>query len=182
MKQECGFPCVHLETMCVQFSLQQVFLAQLLQVRFLKTHQEDRTCSLGLSAASRRVPCDAAAMSWLWCREAQSTRRFWRAPGSALTASRLPHSGFTIELASAFTVVIASNIGLPVSTTHCKVGRLAWSPGQGGGGSRGGSGCALRDGRVTWGLPGRPFFSQQPLWALPALLPCVLVLSLGVLH
>lgn len=33
-----------------------------------------------------------------------------------------PHSGFTIELASAFTVVIASNIGLPVSTTHCKVG------------------------------------------------------------
>lgn len=32
------------------------------------------------------------------------------------------HSGFTIELASAFTVVIASNVGLPVSTTHCKVG------------------------------------------------------------
>lgn len=31
------------------------------------------------------------------------------------------HSGFTIELASAFTVVIASNVGLPVSTTHCKV-------------------------------------------------------------
>lgn len=31
-------------------------------------------------------------------------------------------SGFTIELASAFTVVIASNVGLPVSTTHCKVG------------------------------------------------------------
>lgn len=30
-------------------------------------------------------------------------------------------SGFTIELASAFTVVVASNVGLPVSTTHCKV-------------------------------------------------------------
>lgn len=44
-----------------------------------------------------------------------------------------PHSGFTIELASAFTVVIASNIGLPVSTTHCKVGGLARSPGRGGG-------------------------------------------------
>lgn len=30
-------------------------------------------------------------------------------------------SGFSIELASAITVVVASNIGLPVSTTHCKV-------------------------------------------------------------
>lgn len=33
----------------------------------------------------------------------------------------LLHSGFTIELASALTVVFASNIGIPVSTTHCKV-------------------------------------------------------------
>lgn len=43
-------------------------------------------------------------------------------------------SGFTIELASAFTVVVASNVGLPVSTTHCKVclcpataARLVWT-------------------------------------------------------
>lgn len=35
-----------------------------------------------------------------------------------------PCSGFSIELASALTVVVASNIGLPVSTTHCKV---SWS-------------------------------------------------------
>lgn len=35
--------------------------------------------------------------------------------------SFLLHSGFTIELASALTVVLASNIGIPVSTTHCKV-------------------------------------------------------------
>lgn len=33
-------------------------------------------------------------------------------------------SGFSIELASAVTVVVASNIGLPVSTTHCKVRQL----------------------------------------------------------
>ncbi|KAF3848988.1 hypothetical protein F7725_015485 [Dissostichus mawsoni] len=32
--------------------------------------------------------------------------------------------GFSIELASALTVVVASNIGLPVSTTHCKVGSV----------------------------------------------------------
>lgn len=38
------------------------------------------------------------------------------------------------------------------------------------------------DRRVTGGLQGGAFSSQQPLWALPALLPCVLVPSLGVLH
>ena len=38
-------------------------------------------------------------------------------PISALTPSR----GFVIDLASAFTVLVASLLGLPVSTTHCKV-------------------------------------------------------------
>lgn len=41
---------------------------------------------------------------------------------STLTLTRFSFfSGFSIELASAVTVVVASNIGLPVSTTHCKV-------------------------------------------------------------
>jgi len=39
---------------------------------------------------------------------------------TALTASR----GFCIDLASASTVLAASFIGLPVSTTHCKVGAV----------------------------------------------------------
>ena len=38
-------------------------------------------------------------------------------PFLALTPSR----GFVIDLASAFTVLVASLLGLPVSTTHCKV-------------------------------------------------------------
>ena len=41
---------------------------------------------------------------------------------SLLSCSVVQSSGFSIELASALTVVVASNIGLPVSTTHCKVG------------------------------------------------------------
>ena len=32
-----------------------------------------------------------------------------------------PSSGFTIEISSALTVLLASNIGIPISTTHCKV-------------------------------------------------------------
>lgn len=39
---------------------------------------------------------------------------------TTLTASR----GFCIDLASAFTVLAASAMGLPVSTTHCKVGAV----------------------------------------------------------
>ncbi|KAL7976919.1 hypothetical protein Chor_008868 [Crotalus horridus] len=51
---------------------------------------------------------------WVW------GRRVIQTMGKDLTPIT-PSSGFTIELASAFTVVIASNVGLPVSTTHCKV-------------------------------------------------------------
>lgn len=51
---------------------------------------------------------------WVW------GRRVIQTMGKDLTPIT-PSSGFSIELASAITVVVASNIGLPVSTTHCKV-------------------------------------------------------------
>ncbi|XP_035235650.1 sodium-dependent phosphate transporter 1-B-like isoform X1 [Anguilla rostrata] len=54
---------------------------------------------------------------WAW------GRRVIQTMGKDLTPIT-PSSGFSIELASALTVVIASNIGLPVSTTHCKVGSV----------------------------------------------------------
>ncbi|XP_037634699.1 sodium-dependent phosphate transporter 2 isoform X2 [Sebastes umbrosus] len=54
---------------------------------------------------------------WVW------GRRVIQTMGKDLTPIT-PSSGFTIELASALTVVFASNIGIPVSTTHCKVGSV----------------------------------------------------------
>uniref|UniRef100_A0A7N8XW38 Phosphate transporter n=1 Tax=Mastacembelus armatus TaxID=205130 RepID=A0A7N8XW38_9TELE len=54
---------------------------------------------------------------WVW------GRRVIQTMGRDLTPIT-PSSGFSIELASALTVVVASNIGLPVSTTHCKVGSV----------------------------------------------------------
>lgn len=70
---------------------------------------------------------------WVW------GRRVIRTLGQDL-ARITPTTGFTIEVGAAVTVLMASKIGLPVSTTHCKVGSVVcvgWA-------SRGGEGVSWR--------------------------------------
>jgi len=92
-------------------------------------------------------------------------RRVIQTLGSDLTALT-PSRGFTIEFGSALTVLLASRVGIPVSTTHTKVGSVVavgyWS----------------NDGAVSWRLFGGIAVSWAVTIPIAGLLSALLFLAL----
>lgn len=101
---------------------------------------------------------------WTW------GRRVIRTMGHDLTKIT-PSTGFTAEIGAATTVLMASKIGVPVSTTHCQVGSVVFV------------GKAMRSQKgvnwrlfiniaLSWGLtvPVSGLFSALAMWLLMFLL------------
>ena len=74
--------------------------------------------------------CDASATPWwlmslgggfVWLGIATAGHRVIKTLGTNLTVINY-HTGFAIEFSSTLTVIIATALSLPVSSTHCQVG------------------------------------------------------------
>lgn len=78
-------------------------------------------------------------------------------------SSHFSFSGFCVELGSASTVLIASNLGIPISTTHCQVGSVC------------GVGWLRTRKAVDWPLFSGIFFA----WVVT--LPATMMLSSGLM-
>lgn len=99
-------------------------------------------------------------------------RRVIETIGSRITKIR-PSTGFTIELGSALTVLTASKLGLPVSTTHCQVGSVVFVGYADGSNQR--KDLAPGEKVVNWKLFGTIFLSW--IVTIPAAMGCSAVFT-----
>uniref|UniRef100_A0A336K9H5 Phosphate transporter n=1 Tax=Culicoides sonorensis TaxID=179676 RepID=A0A336K9H5_CULSO len=109
---------------------------------------------------------------WIW------GRRVIKTVGNDLTKIT-PSTGFTIEIGAALTVLLASKIGLPISTTHCKVGSVVFVGYTSSGGSKddleGGNNNEQARRGVDWGL------FRNIVYAWIVTIPVAALLSAGLM-
>ena len=79
----------------------------------------------GLSLLGHKVRlCPAACrLAAAWAQQLKSALQVMKTIGSGLTAINYSR-GFSIELGSTLSVVLASVAGMPISSTHCQVGSV----------------------------------------------------------